>query len=175
MPLSAFQPKQMRLVVEKATELGVAALHPVVTQRVQGRKQGYEDEDETKQLAVAIEAAEQSDRLTVPSVEQTRSLEAAVAGLVTSGPVSFFVCEERSEATVPLLDALAADPSDSPAVFLIGPEGGWAPGELDRVFASLDADRCRLWRVSLGAGILRAETASLYALATWNAFRHSRK
>ena len=152
---------------------------------MQGRQQSDGVEDIAKLQTITVEASEQSDRLTVPLVEPAQTLEATVADLVTKGsPVSFFVCEERSAATVPLLDALASDRrrvnnsggEKCISAFLVGPEGGWAPGELDRVFNGvLDSERAQLWRVSLGPGILRAETASLYALATWNAFQHSGK
>lgn len=170
--------------MEKATELGVSVLHPVVTERVQGRQQGDGAEDMSKLQAITIEASEQSDRLTVPVVESAQSLEATVANLIAKGAlVSFFVCEERSDTTVPLLDALASDrrsigssSANRIDAILVGPEGGWAPGELDRVLNGVvDTNRVRLWRVSLGPGILRAETASLYALATWNAFQHLRE
>ncbi len=55
---------------------------------------------------------------------------------------------------------------------MVGPEGGWANEELDKIIASVSSQAvdALIWRVSLGEGILRAETASIYALSAWNAF-----
>eukprot|EP00613_Pedinella_sp_CCMP2098_P075291 CAMPEP_0171906266 /NCGR_PEP_ID=MMETSP0993-20121228/5899_1 /TAXON_ID=483369 /ORGANISM="non described non described, Strain CCMP2098" /LENGTH=271 /DNA_ID=CAMNT_0012538057 /DNA_START=275 /DNA_END=1087 /DNA_ORIENTATION=- len=201
---SLIKSKQVRLVVEKATELGVTSIRPVVSERVQqGRTLGV-DVEMTKLLAVATNAAEQSERLTIPSIEPLQTLSEALCSIAAapcSGPRALFICEERSDTSIPLLDALdemaeqftskpfESEPSDGifqraqiEPIFLVGPEGGWAEGEVGRAIEALNtaievgsalsnsdtyAPTLQVWRVSLGSGILRAETASLMVLSVW--------
>ena len=105
---AAIKGKQARLAVEKATELGAAALRLVVSQRVQQGKAAGEDADLCKMRAVAVEAAEQSERLTVPLLEAPAlRLSDCLSWCAASGIGALFICEERSPATVPVLAALA--------------------------------------------------------------------
>lgn len=131
--------------VQKATELGAAALLPVTTARTTA---GRINEDRMR--AIAIEAAEQSDRLTIPAIQPLRRLDQMLGDWPTDRHM--YVAAER-RAAPPLRPAAA------PAALLIGPEGGFTPGELDVLagcpFVTL---------VSLGPRILRAETACLAGL-----------
>ena len=89
----------------------------------------------------------------------------------------------RSEATVPLLGCLQALVASAPrqeVALVVGPEGGWAPGEVDALIGEADGGvsgsakstvRRRFWRVSLGGGILRAETAAMYVLSACSALQ----
>ena len=134
------------LVVQKATELGVAALQPVLTERTNASRVNLD-----RLQAIAVEAAEQSERLTVPTVHPVRPLAEAL-GTWDRGR-ALFVAMERTAAA-----GLKAEPG--PAGLLVGPEGGFGP----RDRAVLDA--CGFVRpVSLGARILRAETAAIAGLA----------
>ena len=73
---SAIKPKQAKLVVEKATELGVTGLWQLVTDRTQGRRShSAAGDDSSKLRAIAVEASEQSERLTVPRVHEPSNLE----------------------------------------------------------------------------------------------------
>ena len=134
------------LLARKATELGVAALHPVLTQRTNAGRV-----NEARLAAIATDAAEQSERLTVPRIHQPRRL----ADLLASWPAdrALFAAVER-QAT----PGLAA--AQGPAALLIGPEGGFTEGELDAL-----ARHPSVVRVSLGPRILRAETAAIAGLA----------
>jgi 16S rRNA (uracil1498-N3)-methyltransferase len=134
------------LVVQKATELGVAALWPVVTARTNAQRVNL-----ARFNAIAIEAAEQSERLTVPAIHEPRPL----ATLLHTWPTDrrLFVAVER--ATAPPIA-----PMNEPAGLLVGPEGGFAPAELD----AIQAHRF-VTAVSLGKLILRAETAAIAGLA----------
>jgi len=186
---AVIKPKPMRLLVEKATELGVCALQPVVSERVQLSKG-----DVKKQLAkldvVALEAAEQSERLTVPPIFPPTTLQAAVGEWLHGQDGSdvgngveriVVVCEERSENTAPLLgclQTLAASTRRQEVALVVGPEGGWSPGEVDALIGEAGGDvsgsvqsttQRRIWRVSLGDCILRAETAAMYVLSTYSA------
>ena len=139
-------------LVEKAVELGVGSLRPVVTQHCAARTLNV-----ARLQSIATEAAEQSRRLTVPDVSEPEPLEAALAAWDPSRPLC--VCDERGDA--PPLSWLATRGvlGDSPAV-LVGPEGGFSPDE----FEQLEAMAC-VTPVSLGPNTLRAETAALAACA----------
>jgi 16S rRNA (uracil1498-N3)-methyltransferase len=134
------------LVVQKATELGVAALHPVLTARTNVQRVNL-----ARFHAIATEAAEQSERLTVPAIHEPRPL----AVLLQSWPAGrrLVVAAERAAAP-PIV------PTREPAALLVGPEGGFAPTELDAL-----RQHPLVTIVSLGPRILRAETAAIAGLA----------
>jgi 16S rRNA (uracil1498-N3)-methyltransferase len=150
--------KRARLdwLVEKATELGVAALVPVWTERTQPERINRE-----RLYAIAVAAAEQSERLSVPDVAAPERLDR----LVVAWPAdrTLIVCDE-SGGGVPIAAALAALPAGTPAAVLIGPEGGFAEAELDALGKLPIVNR-----VGLGPRVLRAETAALAALAVYQA------
>jgi 16S rRNA (uracil1498-N3)-methyltransferase len=146
---------RIEFLVEKATELGVALLAPVLTERTVVRRVNVE-----RLQAHAIEAAEQSGRLDVPELRAAQTLDAALADWPAGRPL--FVCDETGGG-VPIGRA-APDRRIRPAAVLIGPEGGFAPGELDAL-----AKLAFVTRVGLGPRILRAETAALAVLACWQA------
>jgi 16S rRNA (uracil1498-N3)-methyltransferase len=139
-------------VAEKATELGVAALLPVITERT------VVDRVNTERLrANAIEAAEQTERLTVPDVREPERLMKLLDAWNPARQI--ILCDETGTAP-PLVEVALRLPPGGPVAVLVGPEGGFAPGELDalRKLAFVSA-------ASLGPRVLRAETAALAALA----------
>jgi 16S rRNA (uracil1498-N3)-methyltransferase len=144
-------------VVQKATELGVRALQPVLTRRTIARRVNAE-----RMRANAIEAAEQSGRLSVPQVRDLVEFESLLAGWDASRRILF--CDEAGEAP-PIAQALR-EAADGPWAILTGPEGGFDPAERERLRAS-----SFVVPVSLGARILRADTAALAALAVWQSVR----
>lgn len=149
---------RLDLVVEKATELGTARLLPVLTRHCQVHKLN------TGRLAAqACEAAEQCERLDVPAIAEPVSLDDLLAGWPAGRRL--LVCAERQSA-LPLLAVAAGLPADAPVALLVGPEGGFAAEE----FAQLAAAPA-VTMVSLGPGILRAETAVIAALAVLQAAR----
>jgi 16S rRNA (uracil1498-N3)-methyltransferase len=140
-------------LAQKATELGVSVLQPVITHRTIVSRVNTE-----RMRANALEAAEQSDRLTVPDVRPPLTLEELLAGWPADRQMMF--CDEGGEAP-PIRDSLAARPPSAWAV-LTGPEGGFDSGERERVRSC-----AFVMPVSLGPRILRADTAALAALAVW--------
>ena len=134
------------LAVEKATELGVAVIQPVITARTQADHVNLD-----RLRAIATEAAEQCERLVVPEIRPPLPLAALLAAWPPGR--ALHIADERR--TAPLIAPIAG-----PAALLIGPEGGFADPELDAVAAYPFVTR-----VSLGRRILRAETAVIAGLA----------
>lgn len=144
---------QTDFIVQKATELGVSRLIPILTERTQAERV------KTDRLqATAIEAAEQSERLDVPDVCDPVRLEK----LIRDWPQDRrgYFCAEAGKAQ-PL--AQIAD-GNGPVGFVTGPEGGFSATELDFMRKAQ-----HFQAVGLGPRILRAETAALAALAIWQA------
>jgi 16S rRNA (uracil1498-N3)-methyltransferase len=145
-------------IAEKATELGVCALIPVVTQRTAVDRVNVE-----RLRAIAIEAAEQCERLSVPEVRPPVTL----GKLLAEWPADrrLLLCAEAGAAR-PIAEALRAhaDGIAAPWAVMIGPEGGFARSELDAL-----AKLPFVMPVGLGPRILRADTAALAALACWQA------
>ena len=142
-----------RFVVEKATELGVGAIHPIFTRRSQIRRVNSE-----RLRAHAIEAAEQCGRLEVPQIARPCPLDKALAAWPQGRRL--LVCDP--EAARPLAAVLADGGGDLPWAILIGPEGGFTPDEGRLLTAHAAAVLAHL-----GPRILRAETAAAAALACW--------
>ena len=149
--------KRARLdyMVEKATEMGVARLRPVLTRRTVAERVNVE-----RMRAHAIEAAEQCGILRLPEVRAPEKLERAIAGWEAARPIVF--CDEDSAESCPFT-ALARIPP-GPVAVLIGPEGGFDPSERE-----LLSSQPFVTRISLGPRILRADTAAVAALALVNA------
>jgi 16S rRNA (uracil1498-N3)-methyltransferase len=149
--------KRTRLdwLVEKATELGVSALLPVWTARTQVERVNLE-----RLRAHAIEAAEQSERVSVPEIRAPEALHRVLA----SWPAArrLVLCDE-SGAGEPISDAAARLPA-GPVALLVGPEGGFDETELDAM-----GKLSFVTRVGLGPRVLRAETATLAAVAVFQA------
>jgi 16S rRNA (uracil1498-N3)-methyltransferase len=140
-------------VAQKATELGVRALQPVMTRRTIVTRVNID-----RLRANAIEAAEQSGRLTVPDVRKPETLDRLLDAWPRERRLVF--CDEGGEA--PLMgEALKSEP-DGPFAILSGPEGGFDPEE-----RAMIRERSFVMPVSLGSRILRADTAALAALAIW--------
>jgi 16S rRNA (uracil1498-N3)-methyltransferase len=144
-------------IVEKATELGVSVLQPVLTRRT------VVDRVPLARLgAAAIEAAEQSRRLDVPEIRPARPLDALLSDWPSGRRLLF--CDETGGGA-PIAQALTEQPIGAWAA-LIGPEGGFAVEEHRALGACAQAVP-----VSLGPRILRSDTAVVAALAVLQALR----
>ena len=144
-------------VVQKATELGVRVLQPVFTRRTVVSRVNLE-----RMHANAVEAAEQSARLSVPETRVPLALEKLLASWPQERRLIF--CDE-GEDTQPIAQILAAQ-KEQPFAILTGPEGGFDPVERELLRA-----QSFVVPVSLGPRILRADTAALAALAIWQSIR----
>lgn len=142
------------LVLEKATELGVARIAPVVTRRCVADKLNPE-----RARAIVTEAAEQCARTALPELAEPVKLAALLADWPETRAL-YFADENGGR---PIAEAIAG-PGSGRAGILIGPEGGFDEQERAAIRALPQAVP-----VSLGPRILRAETAALAALAIWMA------
>lgn len=132
------------LVVEKATELGVSVIQPIITARTNADHVNLD-----RLRAIAIEAAEQCERLHVPEIRQPMP----VMKLMANWPARpLFVADERRTAEL-------LGPATGPSALMLGPEGGFTDQELEAI-----ARTPLITRVSLGRRILRAETAAIAGL-----------
>lgn len=152
---------RLETLIEKATELGVAALIPVITQHTVVNRVNV-----ARLTAIATEAAEQCERLTVPRIADAATLESIADWQRAHAGVPVFVLDEAAArgggSATPLPIALSR--SKGPAAFVVGPEGGFSVDERARLGALVTT------AVTLGPRILRAETAGIAALACWQAF-----
>jgi 16S rRNA (uracil1498-N3)-methyltransferase len=142
---------------QKATELGVSKLQPVFTRRTIVARINQE-----RLLANAVEAAEQSGRLTVPEIGEAIGLDKLLAAWPHERMI--FFCDEGGD-SASLADA-ARKTGERPAAILTGPEGGFDPAERESLRALPFVTP-----VSLGPRILRADTAALAALAIWQSVK----
>lgn len=155
--------ERLEWMLEKATELGVARFVPVEAERSEKGLERAAGKRLPRWNRIVREASEQSRRARLPEI----CAPVALAGALGIEAARRYVLEEGE--APPILSALPADrkPGDSVAL-LVGPEGGWTDRER-RQIAKSQSDNS-FWRpVSLGTGILRAETAAIAALAIINA------
>jgi len=139
-------------MVQKAVEMGVSQLRPVLTRHGQIARVNLE-----RMRANAIEAAEQCGILCLPQITAPLPLSQALAALEPERHLVF--CDEAADVADPLA-ALAAVPRRAPLAVLIGPEGGFAADERAALLKSP-----HVVRLALGPRILRADTAAVAALA----------
>jgi 16S rRNA (uracil1498-N3)-methyltransferase len=149
--------KRSRLdyMVQKATEMGVARLTPVLTRHTVAERVNLD-----RMRANAIEAAEQCGILRVPEVAEPIKLPSLIDGWEASRRLIF--CDEGAEQASPLTALATLSPG--PVAVLIGPEGGFSPDERAMIRARPEA-----LALSLGPRIMRADTAAVAALALVNA------
>jgi 16S rRNA (uracil1498-N3)-methyltransferase len=131
----------MTFLIEKATELGVTNLQPILTERTNTQRVNLERLQKN-----AIEAAQQCERLDIPAVHEPMGLSVFLQSLPQG--VHWYSAIERSEETCQV---------KYPAGFIIGPEGGWTEKEKELL-------KRHSTNLSLGKNILRAETAAVVCL-----------
>jgi 16S rRNA (uracil1498-N3)-methyltransferase len=157
--LSLIKKSNFELAAEKCTEIGVAEIHPVISERSEKK-----DLNIPRLEKIVKEACEQSGRLSLPEVFDITSLETAVLQAKKNNKmcVAFHTgelnCDSATKAESDDHDRVIVE---KVAVF-IGPEGGWTEKEM-KLFMENNFQIC-----SLGHNVLRAETAAITAV--WEAF-----
>ncbi len=149
--------KRARLdyMVQKATEMGVARLQPVLTRHTVAERVNGD-----RMRANVIEAAEQCGILRVPEVAPPERLERVLASWNAERRLIF--CDEGASIADPI--AALREIRPGPLAVLIGPEGGFAPEERDALIALPF-----VVRIAMGPRIMRADTAAVAALTLVNA------
>jgi 16S rRNA (uracil1498-N3)-methyltransferase len=150
-------------VVRSCTELGVKTIIPVISERTVLKPSPNKL---VRWRKIAMEAAEQSERAIVPTIQEPITFASYLKLTTPSAVNPYYLCGARAK-SLHLLDALATSfqgtlPTE--ISLLIGPEGGWTEGEIDRAIAQ------QMTVVSLGSQILRAVTASVTALSLVNGY-----
>jgi 16S rRNA (uracil1498-N3)-methyltransferase len=170
--LSIFKFDRMEWAIEKATELGVARIIPIIARRTEKHLAQAAEKRVERWRRIAREAAQQSRRSDIPEItaalplkaalqlsSQPPVVDAAVTRLVLSEQEQTLTLKSAVENSLAATTAAAAVVSDRYLHLSLGPEGGWAPEEL-ALFAAGG------WTpVTLGPRILRVETAAIAALA----------
>lgn len=158
--LAVFKFDRMEWAIEKATELGVERIVPVIARRSEKHLAQSAAARVERWRRIAREAAKQSRRSDIPAVDDPLPLKTAVRR--PGDHLRFLLAEQERTTTFrfALLEALRHSGNEVPSIEIaVGPEGGWAAEEE----ALFDAEG---WKaVSLGPRILRAETAAMTATA----------
>ena len=158
--LSIFKFDRMEWAIEKATELGVERIVPIIARRSEKHLAQSAQNRVERWRRIAREAAKQSRRSDVPVVDDVAALK--VAARREGNAVRLLLAEQESTRTLrgAIEEALSEAGDELPVIRMaVGPEGGWAAEEE----ALFDSER---WKpVSLGPRILRAETAAITAMA----------
>lgn len=157
--------EKMGWVIQKATELGVHTLAPLITERVIPKVSPlHAAKYQERWFRIALEAAQQSERWNVPDILPLQRLQEFFQRAHEGIRIMLVERQEtESVSTMPLLPSVV----QSGISVLIGPEGGWTTEELHTAKSS------NIFLATIGQGILRAETASLAALAILQARLHS--
>lgn len=146
---------KMALIVQKATELGISRICPLVTERSLIKMDARLAQRYSQRLSrIAHEAAQQSERWDVPTIGDPCTLERFLLESQSESQKVFLVARNRD--TAPLTKILMPHPA--PVTLVIGPEGGWTEREL-----ALAREAGFRW-ATLGERILRTETAALVAI-----------
>lgn len=163
--LAVFKFDHLEWAIEKATELGVAKITPILARRTEKHLAQASAKRVERWRRIAHEASQQSRRTSVPEIADPLALKLALAA--EQAPQRILLSE--TEQTVTLSDTLST-PLESESLagvthaLAIGPEGGWAPEEMS-LFSQHE------WtHVTLGPRILRAETAAIAAIAIAGTF-----
>jgi 16S rRNA (uracil1498-N3)-methyltransferase len=156
--LAVFKFDRMEWAIEKCTELGVSRIVPVIARRTDAHLAAASAKRVERWQRLALQAAEQSRRAVPPEITAPLKLSDAMA---LPGALRIVFAESEQQ---PLRDVLEADVLESHSPhsqisLAIGPEGGWAEGELELFHL---AGWVSAW---LGSTILRAETAAIAAIA----------
>jgi len=155
--MAVFKFDHMEWGIEKATELGVARITPVLARRTEKHLSQAAAKRAERWRRIVREASQQSRRSDVPTVDDPVMLKAAIESV--DADMKLLLAETEQENSL-----RAALTSETPSIALaIGPEGGWTPEEMG-LFAAAG------WKsVTLGPRILRAETAAIAGLAVCSA------
>ncbi|MDP6685781.1 MAG: 16S rRNA (uracil(1498)-N(3))-methyltransferase [Candidatus Omnitrophota bacterium] len=146
---------KMAFIIEKAVELGVDTIVPIVTERTIPRIDSKALSKIERWRRIATSASKQSGRIRLPEISKVIDFKKALSESKKSGQVIFAALDETK---VPLKTLLQAESQKDIAIF-VGPEGDFSPGEISM------AKDAGYSICSLGSLVLRVETAAIYILS----------
>jgi len=153
--LAIFKFDHFEWAIEKATELGVGRITPIVARRTEKHLAQAATKRVERWRRIALEASKQSRRTDIPVIADPTTLKFALE----QETASIRILLSETEQLLTLTAALQSEISRGELSLAIGPEGGWAPEEVS-LFTT------HAWQhVTLGPRILRAETAAIAAIA----------
>lgn len=155
--LAVFKFDHFEWAIEKATELGVARITPILARRTEKHLALAAAKRVERWRRIALEASKQSRRISIPEIATPSTLAAALAAEVSATRILLSETEQAFTLSAALRGQQLAN--NEQLALAIGPEGGWAPEEVSLFTA-------HGWtHVTLGPRILRAETAAISAIA----------
>lgn len=158
--LAIFKFDRMEWAIEKATELGVASIVPLIARRTEKHLAQAADKRVERWRRLAHEAAKQSRRSDLPTIADPIALPARLQQNLNAQQILLAEDERNITLRQRIEAATSTKQIDLPTFeFAIGPEGGWTPEELTLF------NKHNWQSASLGPRILRAETAAIAALA----------
>ena len=153
--LAVFKFDHMEWAIEKATELGVDSITPILARRTERHLSQAATKRAERWRRIALESAKQSRRTTIPTIGEPVPLKSALEN--ASEAVRILLSETEQDSTI--ASVLESAPAAATYALAIGPEGGWTAEEMGLFVA-------QKWHpVTLGPRILRAETAAISAIA----------
>ena len=163
--MTVFKFDRMEWALEKATELGVAGIAPMIARRTEKHLAEAAAKRAERWRRIVHEASQQARRSDVPVIHEPVALAERVRAASKATRIVLAEQERTTTLRTAIEEAMAGAGTEMPVLEIaIGPEGGWAPEEE----ALFDANG---WRaVSLGPRILRAETAAIAALSVVGSF-----
>jgi 16S rRNA (uracil1498-N3)-methyltransferase len=158
--LAVFKFDHMEWAIEKATELGIARIVPILARRTEKHLALAAPKRVERWRRISLEAAKQSRRTDIPEIADPMQLKPALEQNKSTIRILLSETEQNTTLTAALASAVASDKgTPTQCTLAIGPEGGWTPEEMS-LFAGYN------WQpVTLGPRILRAETAAIAAIA----------
>jgi 16S rRNA (uracil1498-N3)-methyltransferase len=155
--LAVFKFDHMEWAIEKATELGIARITPILARRTEKHLSLASTKRVERWRRIALEASKQSRRTTIPEIADPIALKQALEQEQSPTRILLSESEQATTITAALHNAKSLQEADT--ALAIGPEGGWTPEEMT-LFTTHG------WQsVTLGPRILRAETAAIAAIA----------
>jgi 16S rRNA (uracil1498-N3)-methyltransferase len=164
--LAVFKFDHMEWAIEKATELGISRITPILARRTEKHLAQSSAKRADRWRRIALEASKQSRRTTIPEIADPIALKPALEQEQSPTRILLSETEQQTTLTAALTDSVRPTGYESVVLnspithaIAIGPEGGWTPEEIS-LFTQ------HQWQpVTLGPRILRAETAAIAAIA----------
>ena len=156
--LAVFKFDHMEWAIEKATELGIARITPILARRTEKHLAQSASKRAERWRRIALEASKQSRRTTIPDIADPIPLKQALEQEQSPTRILLSETEQITTLTTALRNARSSN-QETDTALAIGPEGGWTPEEIT-LFTQHN------WQpITLGPRILRAETAAITAMA----------